>query len=55
MQSEAQTAMYETWKQIRVAVMTWNLGGKVPHPSDDLSECLLPEDDSQVDVYVIGF
>ena len=60
---------YETWKNIKVGVLTWNLAGKQPPPNMDVSRVLLPESRTQefslldenpsqkddgVDLYVVG-
>jgi hypothetical protein len=34
---------YETWKKIKVGVLTWNLAGKQPPHNMDVSRVLLPE------------
>jgi hypothetical protein len=34
---------YESFKKIKVGVITWNLAGKCPSASLDVSKVLLPE------------
>ena len=50
--------LYESWKELRVGVLTWNLAGKGPGPGFDMSSVVLPNGQEfgteDVDLYVVG-
>lgn len=58
---------YETWKSIKVGVLTWNLAGNLPPQNFDVARIVLPETlnaeislfgdntiSEEVDLYVVG-
>ena len=43
MNSEEMRRNFESWKKLKVAVLTWNLAGKGAPPNFDASRVLLPD------------